>query len=510
MQNRDITRLDMVKGATVLRQGHFDTLAFTPRNSEGEVVDLSGKVINVKIIGQKGIVYETSGGFDVTDSTLQFSISENIGHGEMWMEITVTDPADATYRQKFPTSEYEGKLFFIRSSDDLDYVGFSGKTVAQFEAAQTEFTNKMQQDFDVAVAAVTQDSEVALARMGEASLRAFNQKTTEKLAEKVPISEQVKGKPGQKFQLIAGTIRKQVGGMWGFVEDTAHAKTGLSSVASQSYDIKVNYDFTAAKVGTLVAAPDEQLAMRGVVCGSSVGTTFSSIRVTMPLSLRTKGKGTIMEIDPIMQKYVSATALADGSGYNVAHSAAVANNPNDVVIAQVYSPVGSIGAENESLEVKVTQTQSNFEVRAYSNFHGYVYYDTADSTVKVSTNNIKKPSVAWSTTTKSFDLTHEILNNPYDLTLTIFNNGLSSVYIPVVYSITTSVIKVQFRNIVDGSLLLAPDANMKFFYSSGNKVLNLMPSDMIVNVRRGPLTLRSDLFESDTGNIWLYGAMEIN
>lgn len=183
MKNRDITRLDMVKGATVLRQGHYDTLAFTPRNSEGEVVDLSGKVINVKIIGQKGIVYETSGSFNVTDSTLQFSISENIGHGEMWMEITVTDPADATYRQKFPTSEYEGKLFFIRSSDDLDYVGFSGKTVAQFEAAQTEFTNKMQQDFDVAVAAVTQDSEVALARMGEASLGAFNQKTTEKLAE---------------------------------------------------------------------------------------------------------------------------------------------------------------------------------------------------------------------------------------------------------------------------------------------------------------------------------------
>lgn len=189
MQNRDITRLDIVKGATVLRQGHFDTLAFTPRNSEGEVVDLSGKVINVKIIGQKGIVYETSGGFNVTDSTLQFSISENIGHGEMWMEITVTDPADATYRQKFPTSEYEGKLFFIRSSDDLDYVGFSGKTVAQFEAAQTEFTNKMQQDFDVAVAAVTQDSEVALARMGEASLRAFNQKTTEKLADKASKEE---------------------------------------------------------------------------------------------------------------------------------------------------------------------------------------------------------------------------------------------------------------------------------------------------------------------------------
>ncbi|PKH09869.1 hypothetical protein [Planomicrobium sp. MB-3u-38] len=189
MINRDITRLDMVKGATVLRQGHFDTLAFTPRNSEGEVVDLSGKVINVKIIGQKGIVYETSGSFNVTDSTLQFSISENIGHGEMWMEITVTDPADATYRQKFPTSEYEGKLFFIRSSDDLDYVGFSGKTVAQFEAAQTEFTNKMQQDFDVAVAAVTQDSEVALARMGEASLRAFNQKTTEKLADKAEKEE---------------------------------------------------------------------------------------------------------------------------------------------------------------------------------------------------------------------------------------------------------------------------------------------------------------------------------
>ena len=153
MVNKEITRLDLAKGATTFKQGHYDTLAFTPRNADGEVVNLAGKDIKVVIVHGRAIVYDAPGTFDSADNTIQFSISENIGYGDMWMEITVTDPADPAYRQKFPTSEYDGKLKFIRSADDVDFVGFSGKTVAKFEEL-----------FNLAVAAVTEDAEVALAR----------------------------------------------------------------------------------------------------------------------------------------------------------------------------------------------------------------------------------------------------------------------------------------------------------------------------------------------------------
>src|SRR5690606_31955140 len=127
------TRLDLIEGGTILRQGHFTSLAFSPRDADGAIVDLTGKTIDVVIVGRPGIVYETKGTFDSAEKVIEFKISKNIGHGYMWFEITVTDPNDATYRQKFPTDEYQGKLEFIRSADDIDYVGFSGKTIGEFE-----------------------------------------------------------------------------------------------------------------------------------------------------------------------------------------------------------------------------------------------------------------------------------------------------------------------------------------------------------------------------------------
>ena len=166
MVNKEITRLDLAKGATTFKQGHYDTLAFTPRNADGEVVNLAGKDIKVVIVHGRAIVYDAPGTFDSADNTIQFSISENIGYGDMWMEITVTDPADPAYRQKFPTSEYDGKLKFIRSADDVDFVGFSGKTVATFEADQAEFKNEVnteistiQQRVEDGIGAFTEDTE---------------------------------------------------------------------------------------------------------------------------------------------------------------------------------------------------------------------------------------------------------------------------------------------------------------------------------------------------------------
>lgn len=189
MESKEITRLDLAKGATIFKQGHYETLGFTPRNANGEVVDLTGKTINVVIVKGRSVVYDVAGTYESATSTIQFEIAENIGYGDMWMEITVTDPADAGYRQKFPTSEYDGRLKFIRSSDDADYVGFSGKTIVQFETDQAEFKNTMQQQFDLAVAAISPDAEVALARKDATTLGlrldADKQELSQQLAEKI-------------------------------------------------------------------------------------------------------------------------------------------------------------------------------------------------------------------------------------------------------------------------------------------------------------------------------------
>lgn len=152
--NKAITRLDLVEGATTIRQGHYFTLALTPRDENGNVIVLTGKIIHVVIVGEEGIVYETAGEYDSTKKVIRFSVTENIGYGEMWIEITVTSPTDSKYRMKFPTSEQDGKLRIIRSADAIEVVGIPNLTVEQFR-----------KEFDQAIRALPVDSEIKLARL---------------------------------------------------------------------------------------------------------------------------------------------------------------------------------------------------------------------------------------------------------------------------------------------------------------------------------------------------------
>lgn len=95
---------------------------------------------------------------------------------------------------------------FIRSSYDLPYVGFSGKTVAQFEADQEEFKTAVQseiitleQTVQKGIAAFTGDTEVINARGGEVNLGERFNKTIALLAEKALIADTAKLTNGMRL-----------------------------------------------------------------------------------------------------------------------------------------------------------------------------------------------------------------------------------------------------------------------------------------------------------------------
>ncbi|MDE0581564.1 hypothetical protein ON064_00680 [Planococcus sp. A6] len=186
------TRLDLVEGGNIFKQGDYVTLGFIPRDYTGASVDLTNKQIEGSIFnGSTGVIYEGPASF--VDGKIFFTIKQVLNDGKFQLEFTVTDAADQEYRTKFPTDDYASELTIKPSADNLDYVGVSMTTVAQlrteqeqkqqqFELAIVPQVDELKQRVEEGIGAFTEDTEVKDARMDEINLRTFNQKVVAQLA----------------------------------------------------------------------------------------------------------------------------------------------------------------------------------------------------------------------------------------------------------------------------------------------------------------------------------------
>lgn len=189
------TRLDLVEGGNIFKQGDYVTLGFIPRDYTGASVDLTNKQIEGSIFnGSTGVIYEGPASF--VDGKIFFTIKQVLNDGKFQLEFTVTDAADPEYRTKFPTDDYASELTIKPSADNLDYVGVSMTTVAQlrteqeqkqqqFELAIVPQVDELKQRVEEGIGAFTEDTEVKDARMDEINLRTFNQKVVAQLDEKL-------------------------------------------------------------------------------------------------------------------------------------------------------------------------------------------------------------------------------------------------------------------------------------------------------------------------------------
>jgi len=89
---------------------------------------------------------------------------------------------------------------------------------------------------------------------------------------------------GKKVAFVAGVIRNSGNG-WEYINDSGHNPMNLSSVTvNQNGQIVINYGFTASKVLSLVATPDETFA-RSYIIGGSVGLDSTLFNVySLPIN----------------------------------------------------------------------------------------------------------------------------------------------------------------------------------------------------------------------------------
>ena len=104
----------------------------------------------------------------------------------------------------------------------------------------------------------------------------------EKSLKTAGISEMTDGK---KCKIVAGAVRN-AGSVWDFIDNTGHNPMNLASVSvDSSGHLILDYGFTAKKVLTLVATPDETFASKYTI-GGSVGLSNTSFNIcTIPRTL---------------------------------------------------------------------------------------------------------------------------------------------------------------------------------------------------------------------------------
>lgn len=226
MDSIEVSRIELVEGGNVFKQGHFLTLGYIPYDESGAKVDLTGKTLGVVIWGRKGIVFEAPATFG--SGVLRFILDEILPSGEYQVEFTATSTGG--YRKKFPANANTGRIRVEQSADDLGNAGVSVITVSQLrseqEAKQQEFeqlivpqVTELTQRVEDGISAFTEDTEVVDARMGEVNLRAnltkFGKRlsdiTTVNIRDYGVISDGVTDQTAQLVNLFTTTLKDFVG-----------------------------------------------------------------------------------------------------------------------------------------------------------------------------------------------------------------------------------------------------------------------------------------------------------
>lgn len=354
MNYKEMTRLELVEGGNVFRQGSYVKLSFAPRDYAGNIVDLTGKDIAVAIWNKKGIVYEGTASYDEDDQLIRLMIEEVLQHGKYNIEFTATSVADTTYRQKFPSSEYEGQIQIKPSADSMDVVGVQMVTVEQLrseqQSAQETFeaeviprvetveskTAEMESTLQTGIGAFTEDTEVVVARGGEVNLGARLDKTTAQLAD-IDVNKELADfdlfglvyPDGFPVSNIPFTAYRTLENVIQHDYDFDSAEVGAGHIYINGYDGSNNNDGLTANtpVSTFADALTKANALvEGTVVIHLQENAYDDSRFA-PMSF-TLEKNIIIKSDAPRGKtfwhtgnrYNSATWIADGTAYKYARS----------------------------------------------------------------------------------------------------------------------------------------------------------------------------------------------
>ncbi len=318
--------------------------------------------------------------------------------------------------------------------------------------------------------------------------------TTEQLA------ETTKTAPNRSARLLHGVIRNS-SGTWEYITDATHRSMNFSSISVVGNALRLSFDFTAAKIGALLITTDEFMASQNMQVGASVGVGYADVYFYAPMACVLRGDGVITLNNPILDGVLSTTVLANGSGWVINHPE-VTLGSDDIPVVSLMQESGTTRTSN----IRASWTTFGVTISNYSGFTGYIYYDGTNWIV--TTDNINKPTMSFNNATGELTVTHNA-DTAQSNNLGAFAQSRGT-YVTNVSSAATNTFIVQFLDFA-GTVVTAPNTNMRFFYWRNMDVVTTMPTSVRVCVRRGNIQVpAASMNTGATGNFWVQGTMEIN
>lgn len=320
---------------------------------------------------------------------------------------------------------------------------------------------------------------------------------------------------GGSVGVIGGTFRGYVDGVQ-FIEDSSHAPFGTTGVSkSDTYTVKIDHNFGAGKVGSLVLGPDESLAAMGVMSGASVAQDFSLAKIIAPLYVTIKGDGTITKVSPLF-----AGSVATIAGNNPAGGILRFSHPLKSVTEHQAIAVNRSFADNIARPVDFgvfnndggTYTQINVYGDAPDN-NVWIRYNNTSAAFEAAQGILKAQySFSYNASTGGLTITHPTVKTGVYITtpiITPFNTNKRYVVTAISANTTTIVCYDAVGNVVKNLNV----ADWSFFFSIkpavNERVLEAIPTTAEFTVFVGNCFVPIDNLKNvGSGNIWFVGAMD--
>lgn len=308
---------------------------------------------------------------------------------------------------------------------------------------------------------------------------------------------------GKRFRLIMGSIRN-TGDGWKWINDAYHFPAGSDPVGSVevvgSY-IRINYSFTAARVGTLLACPDETMAQYGLTCGCSVGVNYSDLSLSAPLDFSINlADNSVINTHPFAGNITVSTASGIST---ITHSDTVAKYPPSV------TPARSTGGRLLNFPT-VGWADTGMYIEHNTELGGIVLWNGTAWSFVSDVDTARYPvTLTWNAGAGRLDVTHPNCPNAYDLQLSPRSATLIPVISPASGTLDVGKFSVEFYDYAGVKQTTLP-SGLQFSFNRPLLVKSNKACDNIYTIRRGPALLKPDNVVSSSGNIWILGLMEVN
>lgn len=290
----------------------------------------------------------------------------------------------------------------------------------------------------------------------------------------------------RRLQIIAGSVRN-TGDGWKWISDPAHTPVGVTPTVSVSgLTVRIDYGFTAKRVVSLIASPDETFASMGITVGGSVGTTFTNLSIAAPLEFAVDINSGVVTAPAYRGSYITTS---------VVNGALVITHPK--VSEGLNVACAKIGTTGVHSDIAMSVGTTQITLYGAGNIDGVLTWNSGQWSY--SGDMRTAPSVSFSAGVVTLTHPDADLYSISVCPISGDNVKLTS------RTGTTTVFTVYDAT---GAVASVPTAGTSFNFSRKANVAKNRRAGLY-SFTRGYAVIDAANLSSGSGNIWIYGVMEV-